>query len=184
MTEIPDHPVYNKNTLEFITVANDFCLTVSDSGITDKSFLIDYLIKVFPLLYLKAALLPGVEVTNPEMNQRFVTQEEWEILFLKLRKVFGKDDEFWYMDLTGENEDPVKGSLAEHIADIFQDLQDFLLLYQKSSLDAKENALMEVSKSFSSYWGYRLVNAHKILHHYYVRGYDETDQEDPFNLQE
>ena len=173
MTKIQDNPVYSKNTLEFVTVCNDFCITMSYPDKTDFLSLTDYMVKVLPLLYLKAALLPEVEVSNPEMNQRFVTQEEWEKLFLELRKLIGDNDEFWYIDPNIENTEPLKGSLSEHLADIFQDLQDFLLLYQKNSLDAKENALNEVSKSFRMYWGYRLVNTHKILHHFSVRDHDD-----------
>lgn len=180
MTKVPDNPVYSKNTLEFITVCNDFCITMSYPDKIDFLSLTDYLVKVLPLLYLKAALLPEVEVSNPEMNQRFVTQEEWEKLFLELRKIIGDNDEFWYIDSNTEKTEPLKGSLSEHLADIFQDSQDFLLLYQKNSLDAKENALHEVLKSFRLYWGYRLVNAHKILHQFSVRDHsDRMDEEFP-----
>jgi hypothetical protein len=163
MSEIPDHPVYAKNTLEFLTVCNDFCLTLSTSEL-EMASVTDYLVKVLPLLYLKATLLPDVEVASPELNQRFVTQEEWETLFLRLRKTFGMHDEFWYIDPNGEAQEPVKGSISEHLSDIFQDLQDFLLLYQRNSLDAKENALNAISGSFKLYWGYRLVDVHKTLH--------------------
>ncbi|MFU8844506.1 MAG: DUF5063 domain-containing protein [Bacteroidales bacterium] len=181
MTEIPDHPVYARNTLEFLTVCNDFCITVSTSEMNSSS-LTDYLVKVLPLLYLKASLLPDIDVVNPDMNQRFVTQEEWQNLFLKLRKIFGTYDEFWYTDPIGEAPEPIKGSLSEHLADIFQDLQDFLQLYQRNSLDAKENALHEVSGSFKRYWGYQLVNAHKTLHHVSMQGGVDLPEEEFFGF--
>jgi hypothetical protein len=180
MTIIPDNPVYSKNTLEFITVCNDFCITMSYPAKIDFVSLTDYLVKVLPLLYLKAALLPEVEVSNPDMNERFVTQEEWEKLFLELRKLMGGNDEFWYIDQNSENADPIKGSISEHLADIFQDLQDFLLLYQKNSIDAKENALNEVARSFRLYWGYRLVNVQNILHHFSVKDHHDPTGE-PFS---
>jgi len=170
MNEIPNHPVYSKNVLEFITVVNDFCLMMPKVGTLSKSSLIDYLQKVCPLLYVKASLLPAIEIENPEANERFVTEEEWESLFNELRKKFSKDDEFWYIDNSTEHNDSVKASLAESFTDIYHDLKDFLLLYQRNSIDAKENAVGEVKLAFEKRWGFRLVNAHKALHYLIMTG--------------
>lgn len=165
MSEIPNHPAFSKSILEMLTVTNDFCMTMAKIESKPKSEVIEYLIKVSPLLYIKGVLMDNIEVANPDANERFVTEEEWESLFNNLRNKFGKDDEFWFVDNTENHNDPVKGSLAEHYTDIYQDLQDFLVLYQKNSMDAKENAVSELKNSFLSNWGYRLVTAHKTLHH-------------------
>ena len=129
MDQIPDHPVYSKNVLEMVTVANDFCMTLKRVETIEKKKLLEYLAKVSPLLYLKGALLPEVKVKNPDMNERFYTEEEWEILFNTLRKILGGGDIFWYAEKE-ISDDLIKGSLSEHLTDVFQDLQDFLLLYQ------------------------------------------------------
>ena len=163
MTQIPDSPVYEKNVFEFLTVANDFCLAMKEVEKTPKLKLIDYFRKVGPLLYLKACLLPDVDVSNPDANERFVTEEEWEALFNLLRNKFDKDDEFWFVD-PEIPKDIIKGSLAEHLTDIYQDLQDFLLLYQKSSLAAKENAVSEISRLFNARWGAAMLNSLNQFH--------------------
>lgn len=163
MTQIPDHPVFSKNVLEMLTVANDFCLTLKRVETIDKQKLLEYLTRVSPLLYLKGTLLPEVKVSNPDMNERFYTEEEWEILFNTLRKIWGKDDAFWYTDPEASDE-IVKASLAEHLTDTFQDLQDFLLLYQKNSLGAKENAVSELHRLFVENWGIKLLRAQGHLH--------------------
>lgn len=165
MSEIPDLPVYSKHVLELITVANDYCMTMVKASESKKSALINYLLKVAPLLYLKTSLIPEVTVENPEANERFMTEEEWEGLFNTLRSRFGKEDEFWFVDPSMPDNEIVKGSLAEHFTDIYQDLYDFLKLYQKNSVAAKENAVHEIRKNFIAYWGFRLVNAHRTLHH-------------------
>ncbi|MEZ5195237.1 MAG: DUF5063 domain-containing protein [Bacteroidales bacterium] len=166
MTEIPNHPVYHKNVIEMLTVANDFCLTMDKSGEMSKTALMNYLQKISPLLYIKGSLLPEIEVSNPDANERFLTEEKWEWLFNELRKKFGNNDEFWYVDSLEKNQpDPIKGSMAEYFTDIYQDMKDFLELYQKSSLAAKENAVHELKRSFEKRWGYRNVVAHKALHY-------------------
>ncbi len=165
MNDISEHPVYSKNVLEFITVANDYCLTLGKVEATKKKWLLNYLQKIIPLLYLKASLIPELEVQNPDANERFFTQEEWEFLFNQLRQKFVGDDTFWFLDPSASITDPVKGSLAECLSDIYQELKDFITLYQKNSLDAKENAVFEVRDSFEKRWGYSLVNAHKTIHY-------------------
>ena len=170
MTEFQNHPVYSKNVLEMLTVANDYCLTLSKLENTTMVNLIDYLQKVCPLLYLKCSLLPDLEVQNPDANERFFTEEEWETLFNTLRNKFKKYDNFWIIDLSANHNDPVKISLAESLTDIYQELKDFLLLYQKSSLDAKENAVFELNTSFETRLGYTLLDAHQQIHYLKVKG--------------
>ncbi|MCD4736296.1 MAG: DUF5063 domain-containing protein, partial [Bacteroidales bacterium] len=134
-----------------------------------KEVICDYLQKITPLLYLKAALIPVIQPANPEITQRFVTQEEWEGLFNTLRQKFGNQDEFWYIDPeTMDYDNPEKGSLSEHYTDIYQDMKDFLLLYQQDSIIAKENAIRELHKSYENRLGYRLVNALRAIHNIVV----------------
>lgn len=181
MSEIPNHPVFSKNVLEFITIANDYCLMMSKAGNNAKSTLMDYLQKVCPLLYVKASLLPDIEVQNTDASERFVTEEEWELLFNELRNKFARDDEFFYIDNSTNNNDTVKASLAESLTDVYHDLKDFLLLYQKNSIDAKENAVKEVKESFEKGWGFRLVNAHKMIHYTIMT---RKPQDDSFEIPE
>jgi hypothetical protein len=182
MNDISNHPVYSKNVIELLTVANDYCLTMSKIDTTKKSWLIDYLQKILPLLYLKASLLPVIEVQNPDANERFLTIEEWEFLFNQLRKKFADDDEFWFIDQTTVHHDPVKGSISECLTDIYQDLKDFITLYQKTSLDAKENAVNEARESFEKRWGYSLVNVHKTLHYLIMSNKQPYEAEDQTEL--
>jgi hypothetical protein len=165
MTEIPNHPVYSRNVLEMITVANEFCMFMAKVEKYKSDEVFNYLQKISPLLYLKGALIPEIEASNPEANEKFVTSEEYELLFNELRKMFAKDDEFWFVDdLDREDNDPIKGSLAEHYADLYQDLMDFILLYQKNSLQSKENAVAEIKRLYNIRWGYRILTAQKALH--------------------
>ncbi len=154
---------------------------MSKTGNTAKPALFDYLQKVCPLLYVKASLLPDIEVQNTDANERFVTEEEWESLFNDLRNKFAKDDEFYYIDNSTKNNDTVKASLAESFTDIYHELKDFLLLYQKNSIDAKENAVLNIKQTFENSWGFSLVNAHKVLHYIIMT---RKPQNDSFDIPE
>lgn len=162
----PENPVASRQVLEMLTVANDFCLFLEREDDISKENLLKYLQKVLPLIYLKASLLPDIEVTDEEAIEHYVTEEQWEVLFNIIRNTLGKDDEYYMIDpVEHSQQDPVKGSIAENIADIFQDLKDFVILYQKPMLAFKENAVRDCRHLFETRYGYRVVNAHKAIHY-------------------
>jgi hypothetical protein len=121
-------------------------------------------------------------VTNPEAEERYVTEEQWEYIFNTLRDKLGRDDEFWHIDEHRFIDDEIdRGSLAEHFADIYQDLKDFLLLYQKNSHVAKENAVNSCRYLFECNWGPKTIRALKAIHYLL---YSESYPDDGIDIDE
>jgi hypothetical protein len=157
--------IYSKNVIEVITIANEICIFLEEIDKYEKHYICLYLQKILPLLYLKGALLPEVEVSSESANERFVTQEQWETVYNDLKKILGKDDVFMFMDsLIKQGDQAEKGSIAEFAADIYQDLKDFLLLYQKNTIASRENAVHSIKVLFEEHWGEKLINIHKAIH--------------------
>jgi hypothetical protein len=158
--------VYSKNVIEFITVVNEYCLFIEKAEDYSKDDIIQYMLKICPLIYLKGALLPAGEENEQEITERYVTEEHWESVYKAVLEKLGKDDAYWSISSTetGENM-PMKFSIAENLTDIYQDFKDFIMLYQKGTHAAKENAVAECRQLFGTHWGIRLINAHKALHH-------------------
>ncbi len=174
----PDDPVFNRKVLDLITVAHDYCLfmeKVDDYPIVDIR---NYLHKVLPLLYLKGSLLPEIIPQNEEFSERFVLEEEWETLFNILKTKFGKTDLFFHIHPIDPQQDTImKLSVSEYCADIYQDLKDFLFLYQKSTYTAKENAVFQCSELFKSHWGLRIAEMSAAIH---KQIFVEKPAEDPY----
>lgn len=182
MTQLPDDITMGKNALEMLIVANEFCLFMEEMEDKPKKPVYDFVHRVMPLMYTKGSLLPDVEVEYPESNMRFVTEEQWEQLFTQLREKFGKDDEFWIIDPEYINEtEPLKASLSENLADIYQDMKDFILLYQKNTIAARQNALSDCKELFSDHWGYRISKIMMQLHHL-IYNAEEDLLKDTLNL--
>lgn len=161
----PRDIVYSKNVLEMITVSNELCLFVEEIEKYELVYCLSYLQKVLPLLYLKGSMLPDVEVSDETANERFVTEEQWENVFNEARKVFGKYDTFNFLKYDFQQGNQIeKGSIGEFIADIYQDIKDFLLLYQKNTLAARENAVYECKNMLAHNWGAKLLLVHKAMH--------------------
>lgn len=165
------HPVFHRNVVEMLAVAFEYCRFMEKLENVDKLALASYLLKVLPLLYVKGELLPEIEVEYPEANERFVIEEEWERLFNHIRIILGTDDIYFTFDPPaygwGES---LKTSLAEHLADIYQDMKDFVVLYQKNSLAAKENAVAECRHLFLDHWGPRVASSLLAFHYLYHDG--------------
>lgn len=172
--QIPGSPVAARSVIELLTVANDFCKFLEKAEEADRVAILGYLHRVLPLIYLKSSLLPDVEIEDEDAIEHYVTEQEWEDVFNLLRSKLGDDDIYYYIDLhERSHQDPVRASLAENITDLYQDLKDFVLLYQKPLTTFKQNAVMECKRLFASRYGFRIVNAQTAIH-YLV--YKEADQ--------
>lgn len=163
--ENPNNPVYTKQVIELLTVANEFCLFTQKIEEYSKEDILIYYRRIIPLLYLKGSLVKDVIPENPELNERFVLEEEWETIFNTIRNKLYPDDHFWVCaDPHHEDTEAEKSSIAECIADCYQDMKDFLMLYQKNTIDAKENAVHEICQNFPTHWGPALTKALYALH--------------------
>jgi len=161
-----NHPIYSKNVIEFITVANEYCKFVETALDNEKHDFIGKSLKMLSLLYLKASLLPKVDYILDEGNEKFVTEFEWQLIKNNISTLLENDD--MYVDFFDSNmeeaPEPVSNFISENLADIYQDLKDFLSIYQIMEPNLMNDALAECAENFSSYWGYRVVNSMRILH--------------------
>jgi len=163
--------------LEMIRIAHEYNTFTEDLKNKKIEDVINFYQKVLPLMYLKASLLPDVEVSDESANERYVAEEHWEEVFMNLKTKFGKADEYWELD---DNNDSAKASLAEKLADSYQDTKDFVVLFQKNKMSAKENAVFEMKRLFKVHWGPRVLSALKQLHT--VLYQEEIDKENEFQL--
>ncbi|HRY98859.1 MAG TPA: DUF5063 domain-containing protein [Bacteroidales bacterium] len=162
-------PVYSPHVLELLTVANEYCLFVERAADYPLDDFLDFLRKILPMLYLKGSLLPTLE-PDEHRPERYVTEQQWESVFNDLRAKLGPLDDFYFIDLAepGDTE-PWKGSLSDNLADIYQDLKDFLLLYQMNTYTAQQNAVSECRQLFAPHWGERITRAQYPLHQLWAR---------------
>ena len=180
MAEYNEDITVRKSVLEMLTIANEYCYFIQNVVNKTDNDILEFIYRIGPLLYLKGTLIPEITVQNPEANERFVTAEEWENTFYVLREKLGPKDEFWIIDPQYINEnEPIKASLAENLTDIYQDMEDFILLYQKNTFAARENAVNECRNLFATHWGYRITNLMPKVHHLL----HESEQEPPAFLQ-
>lgn len=160
--------VYSRNVIEFATVANEFCtFAESVSEHTRKDFL-GKLQKMLPLLYLKASLLPGLnELEDSEDTpEKFVTESDYTFILRKLSSKMGEFDSYPEIFEPGValGDANVEANISENVADIYQDLKDFILSYRIGTVEVMRATLWECRNNFEQYWGQRLVNGLRAVH--------------------
>lgn len=87
-------PVYSKNTIEFVTVANEFCKFIDNSESISVTEFVDKSHRLLPLVYLKGTLLPKIEEPYEEFNEKYVTEYDYRFIEEILQSKFGKHDLF------------------------------------------------------------------------------------------
>lgn len=163
--EVLKEPVYSPFVLEFLAVAQKFCLFIEEIEKYDKQQIFDYMHKALPLLYVRGSVLPSVTPDDYDANEKYVTEEQWQNTFNDIRGILKKDDEYWFLENDNPLNEPVKGSIADNLVDIYQDMKDFVTLYQKPLRNAKKVAVWEIRELFKAHWGFRAVNLLKVMHY-------------------
>jgi hypothetical protein len=158
--------VYSRGVVEFVAVANEFCKYIERTDELKGDDLLKILQRILPLMYLKASLLPVLQPYFEDGNEKFVTENQWERINNLLSQKFGTANE--YLDIfdiqAADAESAVPTSISENMADIYQDIKDFLLLYQTGSDEVMNDAIWECKLNFESHWGQKLVNALRAIH--------------------
>ncbi len=158
-------PENSIGVLEFLRVAHEYCLFIEQAGDRERAEIYSFFQKLGPLIYLKGTLLPDISPDFPESAERFVTEEEWQEVFNFLRQRFLDDDEFYHVNYEEAIEyEAVKASLSENFSDIYQDLKDFVILYQKNTKDARQNAVFECKNLQTRRWGPKLLTNLRYIH--------------------
>ena len=136
--------IFDRNVVEFVTVAAEFCKFLEQTETMKRSVFVDTSLKILPLLYLKASMLPKCETIGDEALETFVTEETYEIL-------------------------------REDLADIYQDIRDFIFVFQLGLNETMNDSLAACQEHFALYWGQKLVNTLRALHD--VK-YNQPDEEE------
>jgi len=177
--DINKNIITSQNVTEFVTVVGEYCIFVENALRFNKKSFLDKARRLLPLIYLKASLIPKFDSIFEDENEKFVTEEEWEIVKNSVKQKLGFHDEYRevYDPLTHEQLEQSTASISDNLADVYQDLKNFVSLYSAGTEDIMNDALWECKLNFEEFWGQKLLNALKAIHAIYF-GEENLDEED------
>ena len=158
--------IFDKNSIEFVTVAAEYCGFIERSRGAERNMFVDTALKILPLLYLKASLIPECEMIGEEDLEVFVTEDDYEFVQYAIAQVLGPQDDYlevFHPDMA-YSDTPIKKCISEDLADIYQDLKDFIGVFQLGLNVTMNDSLYVCKEHFAEFWGQRLVNTMRALH--------------------
>lgn len=158
--------IFDRNVIEFVTVAAEFCGFLERAEGMKRDKFVDTSLKILPLLYLKASLLPECKMMSDEYPENYVTEETYEILRMNIASVLTEKDDYLEVFLPdmAYSDTPIKKCISEDLADIYQDIKDFIFIFQLGLNETMNDSLVICKENFGNIWGQKLVNTLRALH--------------------
>jgi hypothetical protein len=166
LDSLPNHIVYSPSVIEFVTVTAETCILIEHAAESSKTDFIYKAIRILPLLYLKANMISKPEAMYEDSTERFVTEEDYQYVREQMIHLLGNDDSFlevFHPDIA-LSDTPIVAFISENLADIYQELKDFVANYQLADTEIMNDALASCLHSFGEHWGQKLLNTLKALH--------------------
>lgn len=158
--------VYNRSVVEFATVANEFCAYLESLDIRSASAFIGTCQKLLPLLYYKTTLLPVAQPVCDGSNEQFVAELDYVQVENRITQMLRQYNDFLVV-CSGEctcTEEHETASIGEYMADVYQDLKNFVCRYQLGNVEIMNDAIWECTENFKEFWGGRLACLVKEFH--------------------
>jgi len=167
--------VFSKQTEDFVRTALEFCVLVEKHSQGEKDYFIDNMIKVLLLLYLKVTIIPSVEENYDSDLEIKMSEEMYERVENSISRLLGNDNlylETFHPDIR-LSDSPVAVKISEDLADIYQDLGNFIAVFKNGQKETMNDSLALCIFNFEKYWGQRLLNALRALH--YLKYSNDTE---------
>lgn len=180
---------FDKGTIEFLTVATEFCAFVEKSQKFPKQDYLPKLHKMLSLIYLKASLLePDDECTQlyeDGMVEAFISEYEYEYIKGVVSKRMGSHDSYINIYNSASNDSGYEqAEISECAADIYHNLKNFVENCRSGSEESAKASRAELIHDFREYWGYRAIALTAALHAIIYSGepldYDDKAADEEF----
>ena len=128
--------------------------------------ILDKAVKILPLLYLKATLLPEAEEDEDAEPELTVTEGMYESIRNRIAGLLGEKDSYldtFHPDMQ-YSDTPIAAFISENLADVYQDTGNFISLFRQGNEDVMLEAIVLCRRNFREFWGQQLLNALKALH--------------------
>lgn len=171
--------VYSKALVDFVREANEFCRYLEQlTGSEGKTFITESVRHMAELysLFLKIDETEPVFDTPPEPA---VSEQEWSALFQRMAGILGPSNDI--LRVAAENEfdrsELVNHTISEDMADLYQELKDFTVIYSRGLEELMNDAAWELKVRFAEHWGMKLLRALSALHMLHVADVDPSEEE-------
>ena len=158
--------IYQDSTIAFVTAAAQTCLLIEQCSEHTREEWREQMLRLLPVLYLRARLVEPAERMMEDEPQRFVTEEDYNYALVGMRELLGQDDA--YLDVfvdRGVYTDEVQTAyISEGLADVYQELKDLAAAFQTGQEPIMNDAVLVCCEAFEAHWGRKVLAVLRALH--------------------
>ncbi len=158
--------IYSNEVLEFVRKCKSLADILEEEATRDRSEFVILMLKILPGIYSGMMNIPPNEPVFDAENEKAVTEEDWSRVYQKVAVIMSSQNE--YLDLPEDDEfdrmDVISRELSEDLADIYQDLRNFIEVFKIGTEEVMNDVLWDCRVNFENYWGEKLLRASLNLH--------------------
>lgn len=159
---------FKSRATNIVTLAAGFCGTLENAREMEKETFIASMLDYLPRLYWEFGSIPADMV--PESDEfgylaSKVDEDYYESIRRNVGLLLGPDDTFLetFEEDMKYSDTPIAASVSEGLADIFQDLFDFVANVRESEGALLAEAFRQCRENFEMYWSQTLCNVMRPL---------------------
>ena len=149
-------------------MANEYCHVLENAQENEYIEFVDKMLKLLPRIYMSVT---DVEEKEDEESMVYIDsylqETEYNSVREALYQVLGDKDD--YLEVFEEDmkysDTPVAASIAEGLADLFQELYNFISTIREATDQTVAGALAAVKDDFRGFWSATLCNVLRALNH-------------------
>ena len=156
----------------FATIVRQYCSAIDEAAGLERGEILDRVYPLLPRLIDQAIGMPKVaeadEAEDAQSDDELPkasrwTHEERRNLFKLLQEKLSGWDQYWVIFDPTNDLDPVLGSIADDLVDIYFDLKEGLALHEAGQSEPGQ-VIWEWRFSFDIHWGEHALGALRAIH--------------------
>lgn len=169
-----DADIRRQRLLHLVARANDYCVTVENALTFEKDDFIIRMLADLPALYMEFNDIEPLRIDDVYLSS-YMDEEYYDTVRSGMERLFGSDDVFLetFVEDMKYSDTPIGVSIAESLADIFQDLYNFVAAVKESDAEQLEGSYDLCHEAFEDYWSQKLCNVLRPLNH--LRYHSDND---------
>ncbi len=151
---------------EYIAAARDYCIFIDKTASVKPVELFQSLQNLLPRVYLTTSKIVKPKYCYEDEPQKFVRENEYALIHDRLQGIISRFNSTGSIKQgnKGNGMDILSFSLAEALADIYQELKDSCELYEVGLTQAMNDAIWSIRDSFEKQWGLQLIETLQSIH--------------------
>lgn len=159
------------NALAFTALCNEYCHACESAPQSELRPFVAQMLRLLPRIYISATDLTDEGALDDGYIDQALDEDSYNTVQASLQALLGEEDTYLevFEDDMKYSDTPIGASVAEGLADLFQEFYNYLEAVRDATDDIAASALVAVKDDFDQFWAQTLCNVMRPLNSIYYR---------------